>query len=369
MKRRTLILPILLGLTLTGLASSAGADSARRLSAQWMMPLGFDPIVRSWNPAQRAAPVVLNNRVFVGTRLGEVWALSADSGRALWRLPVESPIEADLATDGRTLYAGSVTGTLYALDPADGRVQWRYWAAQEIMSAPVVYDDLLIFTTANNQVVAVRKDDGAWVWQYARGNDPSISVRGAAGVTVHEDAAYTGFSDGSVVKLAATDGRMIWQQRQVGETRIHDVDATPVVADGLVYAVVFGSRLLALDADDGSVRWSVPVAGHGMPALRDGTLYLGTLGGSVRAFDAETGRAGWSTQIGRGTLSTPVYHRGVLYVTDSQSGITALRAETGEILARNTRMSSGVLTPAVVTPSAVFVVSNLGHLFKFPHAR
>ena len=364
-------LPVSLFWVLAGavVAVPSPTQASQQIRTKWVEPLGVHPIMREWRPAQRSAPLVLGDRTFVGTRRGDVWALSKHTGRPSWKVALGDGMDASLGTDGRRLFAGTVTGGVYALDPANGELQWRYWAGQEILGRPEVYKDLVLFTTANNQVVALRRSDGEWVWQYARGDDPSISIRGAAGLAVHEDSAYTGFSDGSVVRLDAATGRVVWQQRQVGEERLFDVDATPVIVDGRLYAVVFGSRLLALNVDDGRVEWSVSVSAREAPLVHAGTIYVGTLDGRLHTYDAATGSPGWSIQVGREALSTPVEYGGVLYVTDSESGLTALRVDDGEILGRYTRMVSGVLTPPVVTSEGVFVVSNLGHMYRFRHIR
>ncbi len=56
-------------------------------------------------------------------------------------------------------------------------------------------------------------------------------------------------------------GQMIWQQRisrATGPTeidRLSDVDTTPVVVNGVVYALAYNGNLTALDLRSGQIMW------------------------------------------------------------------------------------------------------------------
>ncbi len=86
------------------------------------------------------------------------------------------------------------------------------------------------------------------------------------------------------------------------------LEATPLVADGVIYTTTDWSKVYALDATTGKLLWSydpeVPgetgfkaccdVVNRGA-ALYDGKLYVGTLDGRLIALDAKTGTLVWST--------------------------------------------------------------------------
>ena len=86
------------------------------------------------------------------------------------------------------------------------------------------------------------------------------------------------------------------------------MEATPLVADGVIYTTTAWSKVHALDAVSGKLLWSydpeVPgetgfkaccdVVNRGA-ALYDGKVYSGTLDGRLIALDAKTGKLAWST--------------------------------------------------------------------------
>jgi quinohemoprotein ethanol dehydrogenase len=92
-----------------------------------------------------------------------------------------------------------------------------------------------------------------------------------------------------------------------GDTR--GMEATPIVADGVMYVSTAWSRVVALDAASGRLLWrydpKVPgakardaccdVVNRGV-ALSAGKVYLGALDGRLIALDAKTGAEVWSVQ-------------------------------------------------------------------------
>jgi len=99
---------------------------------------------------------------------------------------------------------------------------------------------------------------------------------------------------------------LVWATN-LGTTR--GIEATPLVADGVMYATGPWSRVFALDAQTGKLRWEydpkVPgaygekaccdVVNRGVALYKD-RVYVGTLDGRLIALNARTGRPVWSVQ-------------------------------------------------------------------------
>jgi PQQ-dependent dehydrogenase (methanol/ethanol family) len=87
------------------------------------------------------------------------------------------------------------------------------------------------------------------------------------------------------------------------------MEATPLIADGVIYTSTSWSRVYALDAKTGALKWSYDpkvdgqkgrdaccdVVNRGV-ALWKGRVYVGALDGRLIALDAATGKEAWSTQ-------------------------------------------------------------------------
>ena len=99
------------------------------------------------------------------------------------------------------------------------------------------------------------------------------------------------------------------------------MEATPLIADGVMYVTTSWSRVHALDAATGALKWSYDpqvdgqkgkdaccdVVNRGV-ALWNGKVYVGALDGRLIALDAATGKVVWDSADHRHRLA--VHHHG-----------------------------------------------------------
>lgn len=360
---RKLSVPFIVGVCLAAGALTASAERTQ-FAVRWVRSLGFDKVVLPIRSVQRSRPEVFGNRVYVGTRLGEVRAYDLRRGKEAWKKPVDGPIEADLAIAGDAVYAGTVSGTVYALAVSDGGTRWTYAAGHEILGKPAVTDDKLVFAAGNNQIFALRVTDGGWLWQYNGGEDPDLSIRGAAGTQIVGNLVYTGFSNGVVAALDLNTGKSLWAERYREESRFNDVDSTPVVADGAVFVVLFGARLLALDPEQGGTRWSQVVSAKDAPVIHQGRVFLSGLDGVVRAYRSTDGTPIWSKRLADAALNAPALSGDWLVVTGTEKGLWVLDRATGDLVWEYSGLTSGSFAQPTAEGKTIFIASNLGHLLK-----
>lgn len=118
------------------------------------------------------------------------------------------------------------------------------------------------------------------------------AVEGSAIVT--NGVVYLGSGQGSLFALNATDGHRLWSRYLGTSTDLRctgvgagngsaGVAGSATVAGGVVYVPGGNSTLFALNAQDGSIEWSLPIGNAskgffdwGSPLLADGYLYYGT---------------------------------------------------------------------------------------------
>src|SRR5262249_12910805 len=149
-----------------------------------------------------------------------------------------------------------------ALDPITGAVRWKHEAKGAILRAPALSGDTLVFTTETDNVIALDRTSGKFRWHYQRQTPEEFTIRGNAGATLAESHVYTGFADGHVVALSLGAGEVVWVRSLAGEAgQFIDVDTTPIVSDGTVYAASAAGGLYALASADGTEKWRVPMTG------------------------------------------------------------------------------------------------------------
>ena len=128
---------------------------------------------------------------------------------------------------------------------------------------------------------------------------------------VADGVIYTTGSWGVVHAVDARTGRMIWTHDPQAQTRaaeavVWDRNRGVALYQGKVYVAVADGRLIALDARDGKVVWTaqtfdraIPYGSTGAPRVFDGKVIIGQSGGDIgtrgyaSAYDARTGELLW----------------------------------------------------------------------------
>jgi len=264
-----------------------------------------------------------------------------------WTLHTHGEVNSSPAIVNGVVYVGSNDGNLYALDEKTGAVKWTFAAQARIPSSPAVSDGLVYFGSYDGTFYAVHAVDGKLEWKFANPGE-----RRYAGKHLH----------GSI---------------PVGETMPDPFDvylSSPVVWGGAVYFGSGDGNIYALDAHNGSVRWSFKTGDvvHASPAIADGKLYVGSWDSYFYALDAGTGKELWRFKTGDdpdihnqvGIQSSATFADGTVYFGCRDSNLYALDADTGHKRWLFSNHGSWVITSPVVQEGKVyFATSDTATLF------
>lgn len=116
--------------------------------------------------------------------------------------------------------------------------------------------------------------------------------------------------------------------------------ATPIVGDGVVFALDTESELTAYRLDNGDTLWSLDLEpedddeGHigGGIAYERGRVFVATGFGVVFAVDAKTGEVVWQERIGIPLRVPPTVRGGRVYIVTVDNNLIALDARDGKTL-------------------------------------
>ncbi len=295
--------------------------------------------------------VAPNGAVFVGSDAGFLYALD-ENGEILFRLATEAEADTGVVPgsgrDGLLHFAAG--RDLWAIT-REGRVRWRFRARSKIFTTPAIDNDGTIYVGSQDDRLYAIASDGDLRWTFTAGGDIDSSP-----VIGDDGTIYFGCDDRRLYAITR-DGRLKFRVPLEGIVR------APVALglDGSVLVGVYGPRprLVAVDAAEGTERWSFPVTlsdstelgvASGPLVDADGRIYFGAHDDFLYALTPD-GRLLW-TFAAEGDIDTPpaLADDGTIYFGSDDGRLYALGAPADGATPPASAPPAEATPPAGATP-------------------
>ena len=331
----------------------------------------------------RLGPAAVADRVVAADAYGEVVAVDRFSGKRVWSARIGEPDDGPFyefwdrrdpsfvsggvgVGDGRVLL-GTVRGEVVALDAGDGSELWRSQVSSEVLSPPAAGDGAVVAQTADGRVVALEGQDGVQRWSFDS-QVPLLTLRGTAAPLFDSGFVFVGFGDGNVSAVDVRNGAPLWRQRIMlpqGRTeldRMVDVDGTPLLAGGLLFAASFQGRLKALRPTDGGVVWEVEASSYLDLAEGYGQIYMVSDDDIITAVGQTSAAVVWRQEgLRNRRLTSPLAFGNYLVVGDSEGYLHVLAQSDGRFVARR-KLGDGMRSPLLEVDDVVYALTDEGRL-------
>jgi outer membrane protein assembly factor BamB len=357
-------------------------DETVRVRREWSAGIG-DGLGKKY---LRLHPAVAADRVFAADAYGLVEARDRFDGKRVWRTRIgENPkgfLSALNVFDRRDpgyvtggvgvalglVLLGTAQGEVVALSAADGSESWRVDVGSEVLAAPAGGYGLVFVQTIDGRLLALEGSSGQVRWSFDT-QVPVLTLRGTSAPVHNAGVVYAGFANGSVAAVRAETGEPLWQHQVMlpeGRSeleRMVDVDSTPLLVGGVLYAVSYQGRLAALRANDGSLLWEREMSSYLDLAEGYGQVYVVDGDDVVHALDQRSAEPEWRQEgLFRRRLSSPVAFSNYLVVADDKGYLHVLAQSDGRFLGRRRLDRKGVRTRPVVGDQLFYVLGNSGSL-------
>ncbi|AXK71726.1 outer membrane protein assembly factor BamB [Lysobacter sp. TY2-98] len=319
----------------------------------------------------RQGPVVDSGRVYAAAVKGGVYALDLQTGKAVWHHETKVQVSGGPGVGEGLVVVGGLEGEVIALDAATGAEKWTAKVGNEVIAAPTVGQGRVFVRSVDGRVTAFDSATGErrWFWNH---DLPTLTARGNDGVTLGPGVLFVGNDDGTVTMLAVNDGHPLWdlpiaQPEGRNELeRMADVDGTPVLEGGTLFATSMKKTTMAIDAPNGRPMWSAEHGGPGRPAVGSDRVVVTEADGGVFALDKSSGGALWQ-QAGllRRDVTAPAVVGDVAVVGDLDGYVHWLRLSDGAFAARTRAGGDAILAAPVVSDGIVLVQNIDGRLTAF----
>ncbi|HEY8191412.1 MAG TPA: PQQ-binding-like beta-propeller repeat protein [Alphaproteobacteria bacterium] len=332
-----------------------------------------------------AQPIVVDGQVYTLDSESKLSAFNAATGKLLWRKDVSDPAESDPVISGGVAYSqGQIYVTagydeVLALSPADGSLIWRVRIPAPSRAAPTAVDGRVFIATLDNRVIALNATDGQALWEYA-GIGESTGLVGAASPAVSREMVVPAFSSGEIFALRVENGSVAWAENLSalsgagGLSSLSDIHGLPVVDKGLVIAVSFGGRLVAIDERTGARVWQREIGGAETPWVVGNHLFMISTENELVALGRDTGAIRWVLKLPRFEdeeeredpifWTGPVLAGGRLIIAGTNGDIIEAAPEDGKII-RTWDISAPVTISPVVAAGVMYMLDDKGNLTAF----
>jgi outer membrane protein assembly factor BamB len=336
-------------------SGASGVQAPARLV--WSQSFGFESTI---------VPVVEDGVVYVSDDADRLTAVDAQTGSIAWgssEVSVTGPVAAG---DGVVFVADG--DGLHAVDTASREVRWTFAAsdgggamatdsATGHAIAPTVTETTVYVASASRRVHAVDRETGTERWQ-ADGE----RVAAASG-----EAVFV-YDSGNVMAVEADDGTARW-------TDPIDAGRTVAVADGGVYGTVDAATVAAFDVESGEKRWEFERTHQLLepPAVSPNGVFVGTEstemgdGGNLYVLDPDSGERRWCAHLGFERVRSPSVTDDTVFVPRS-NGLLQARATDDGTLRWQFHGDHADFGSVAVVGSLAFAGTRNGKLFAFAPA-
>lgn len=318
----------------------------------------------------QATPIIVHDRIFLGSTDEGFWAFSLKDGKEIWKYPVQYGVAVaatyckvfsdrnagektdkkleptDEAESLELLCFGDSDGTLHAINALSGKFCWKFKTGGTIHNAPNfdLKTNRLLLASEDGSLYALNAVDGQSVWEYKSQDQircfPTILGR----------QCFVAGCDGNLHIIDLDNGTAIARVPLDAPT-----GSTPTVSGNRIFFGTEGNEFLAVqwkaEAKNAEVIWryKTPSIVRGPAAGKDDLIVFSGMDRTVQALDVETGKERWTFRTkGRMEYSGPVIVDDRVYVPSSDSFLYVLDFRTGIKLDAIELSGKPLGSPAVV---------------------
>jgi outer membrane protein assembly factor BamB len=279
-------------------------------------------------------------QLYVTTGYDELLSFNPADGKAYWRAPLPTPARAAPTVMEGRVFVTTLDNRIVALDAHDGHQLWQYAgisAAAGLVggASPAASREVVVPAFSSGEIYALRIENGSVAW-----SDNLANLHRAGGIEGISDIRGLPIIDNGLViaisfggRLAAIDqrtGDRVWQKEISGAE-------TPWVAGTHLFVISSDNELVGLGRDDGSIRWvrqlprfrdekkrKDPIFWTG-PVYAGGRLIVGGTNGDIVEAKPEDGSIIRTWKAGGPVRISPVVAGGVLYILTENGELTAYK--------------------------------------------
>ncbi|MCT4641282.1 MAG: PQQ-like beta-propeller repeat protein [Bacteriovoracaceae bacterium] len=273
-----------------------------RLFVSWTKNL--DPAYKSGNLSiSTSSPKIDGDFLYMGDQAGKMNAYEVDTGRRLWSVDNEQPINAKVGVYKSNIIYGSIYGRLYSRNKYNGKLVYAVDLGAPIESEPVFSKKKMFIHLRNHTIVCLDPKTGKLFWSYKRSIPFKISLQRVSRPFIYKDSIIVGFADGVLAKISQADGIILWETVLSNASKFIDVDTTPIEFNGHIVAGSSKGNLSFVNPSNGYVVRSLNIIAGTAPLVFGNELVVGSIFGELYLVD-KSGQIKKSVKLSNSAISS-----------------------------------------------------------------
>lgn len=330
-----------------------------------------------------ASPVVGGGSMFVFDTDGVLHAFDAATGAPQWTQSFtvtggagEAVFGGGASYDSGRVYVTTGVGDVAALDAKTGKIAWKVRPAGPLRGSPTVAFGAVYIMTQNNELHALKVEDGSELWQESASLG-TTGVFGVAAPAAGQGSVVAGFSTGELIAYRYENGRTLWNDALARTSLsttvgvLTDIDADPIVDRGRVYALGQGGRMAAYELVTGQRLWELNLAGISTPAIAGDWIFTLTDEAKLLCISKSNGKVRWVSQLSRWTKPKkkegPIFWTGPvlagdrLWVANSRGEVHVVSAMDG-VSKLYTEVKAPITLAPIVANGILYLLDDSGRI-------
>ncbi len=316
----------------------------------------------------RLVPAIYQGRIIVADGEGMVQSLDVKTGASVWKVETEAPISGGPGVGEDLVLVGTRDAEVIALNESDGTQLWRSHLTSEILSVPRVAEGTVVVHTIDGKLYGLDAGTGEQTWVYDR-TVPILTLRGNSSPVIRGSNIISGFASGKLVNINLYSGEPQWEvlitpPRGRSELeRIVDIDADPVISDGMVYVCTYQGEIAAVSEDTGVVMWRRELSSHAGLDADWRAIYITDAEDRVWALEPRNGAGLWRQEkLLNRRLTTPAILDDYILFGDLEGYVHWLYYEDGALAARVEVADAPISSAPIVVNDVAYVYADDGTL-------
>mgnify|MGYP003651817975 CR=1 FL=1 len=316
-------------------------------------------------------PAIDRDMIFAASANGNVVAVNRATGDVAWRVRSDRTISGAVGASNGLVLFGTREAEVVALDQFSGREIWRASVSSEVLSAPQTNGTIVALQTVDGKLIGLDAVTGAQNWIY-ESTVPALTLRGSSSPVISGNVVISGFSNGMVAAVNATNGFLLWEERvavpqgRYDIERVIDVDGDLLLAGNTVFASSYQGNLMAFDVQTGRIVWGTEASSYHGLAQGFGNTYYVDDKSQIFAIRNNSEDVVWENKgLRLRRITAPRTIGNYVAVADFEGYLHLLSQIDGHFVGRTRVDNDGVRGNMVADSDTIYVFGNSGRLAAY----